>query len=246
MDDIVKEQLSRRELIQGGMALGAGLLLGGCQGSKNHAYRGQPMPWADDLIAERPKVRQEPRKPISRPSVKPSQDQMAGVMRRWEWTSTNPRIWLADPMNGISRVTVHHDGMPPVSLRRKADVSHRIEIIRRAHANKGWADIGYHFIVDPMGHVWEGRPLQLQGAHVKDRNEHNLAIMVLGNFEEQRPTSDAIRTLEDFLITQMNLYQVPINRVRTHKELANTTLCPGFNLQRQMVASRSTGNLARA
>ena len=246
MDDDVNEHFSRRELIRGGMVLGAGLILGGCQGSKTHAYRDQPMPWSDDPITNRPRGAKRPREPISRPSAKPRQDQLAGVARRWEWTSTNPRIWLADSMNGISRITVHHYGMPPVLLRRKSDVTNRIEIIRRAHVNKGWADIGYHFVIDPMGRVWEGRPLQLQGAHVRDQNEHNLAVMVLGNFEEQRPTTDAIRTLESFVIAQMHRYQVPLNRVRTHLELANTTLCPGYNLQRQMVASRATGNIASA
>jgi hypothetical protein len=35
------------------------------------------------------------------------------------------------------------------------------------------ADIGYHYTIDPTGRIWEGRPVQYQGAHVKMNNEHN-------------------------------------------------------------------------
>jgi len=72
----------------------------------------------------------------------------------------------------ITRITVHHDGMDTFSSTSQADAAHRIELIREAHVNqRKFADIGYHYIIDPGGRVWEGRNVRFQGAHVQDNNE---------------------------------------------------------------------------
>ncbi len=163
-----------------------------------------------------------------------------GVVPRSQWARYGPNVRLADPMVRIDRITVHHDGMPPVRIASMAAAATRIEQIRRGHRRNGWADIGYHYIVDPQGRVWEGRPITLQGAHVKNQNPHNLGVLVLGNFEIQRPTSAATASVERFLVEQMHRYRVPLSKVHTHRELA-ATACPGRNLQRVMVAARSRG-----
>jgi len=168
------------------------------------------------------------------------------IQPRSAWTRAGPRRWLADPMHGVSRITVHHDGMPPVPLRGRADVTRRIESIRRSHVAKGWADIGYHYVIDPFGRVWQARPVSLQGAHVKYHNPHNLGIMVLGNFEVQRPTPAALASVDAFVTDRMRAYGIPLARVYTHREL-RPTACPGRNLQRHMVLARGRGgSLVRA
>ena len=135
--------------------------------------------------------------------------------------------------------------MPPVWLSNRQDVASRIDLIRQSHHSNGWGDIGYHYIVDPFGQVWEGRPLMYQGAHVKDQNVRNLGVLALGNFESQRPTSAQVSTLERFLVYQMRANRVPVTRVQTHRELAST-LCPGRNMQYAMNQLRGgSGTLAR-
>src|SRR5437762_8205698 len=108
--------------------------------------------------------------------VAPNSSLPAGVIPRAAWARTGiARPYDIYPIGGINRITVHHDGMPPVTLRSQGDVASRIESIRQAHVHaRGWADIGYHYVVDPSGRVWEGRPVRFQGAHVKDQNENNL------------------------------------------------------------------------
>jgi len=70
--------------------------------------------------------------------------------------------------------------------------------------------------------------------------------MCMGNFEEERPSSPMLTSLDGFLADRMRALRVPINRVYTHREL-RTTECPGRNLQGYMVATRSgSGRLARA
>ena len=115
----------------------------------------------------------------------------------------------------------------------------RIEKIRKFHTGKnGWGDIGYHYIVDRAGRVWEGRPIQYQGAHVKNNNEHNLGILVLGNFDKQRPTDAQMKSLYNTAAALSKHYRIKKASVRSHKEI-NTTACPGKNLQNKMNALRS-------
>lgn len=170
----------------------------------------------------------------------------SGVMPRSQWTRQGPIVRLSNPMGRVTRITIHHDGMNAFTSTQAGDAAGRLESIRKAHTGQGWADIGYHFAIDPAGRVWEGRPLSLQGAHVKDNNEQNLGILVLGNHNDTRPTSAAIATLGGFVSSQMRRFGVPVQRVYTHQEL-KATECPGVHLQRQMLDLRSSrGVLARA
>jgi N-acetyl-anhydromuramyl-L-alanine amidase AmpD len=143
-------------------------------------------------------------------------------------------------MQGVQRITVHHEGWTPVYFTDKASTAKRLEQIRRSHVERGWADIGYHYVIDRAGRVWEGRNISYQGAHVRDQNEHNLGIMVLGNFDLQRPSDAQLTALAQTLRTLTRYYNIPISRVYTHQEL-NSTTCPGRNLQPRMVAIRRAG-----
>lgn len=201
----------------------------------------------------KPLSRDELRGPIDIPPPRPRRDlpaptpqELPGVISRREWASAGPNMALAYPMNGVDRITVHHDGMDPFGSTARSDAARRLESIRRAHTGQKWADIGYHYVIDPAGRIWEGRPVSLQGAHVKYNNEHNLGVMLLGNFEESRPTSEAVGTLDALLADLMRRHRVPLARVFTHREIMPTA-CPGRNLQGYMLATRaSSGRLARA
>jgi hypothetical protein len=238
-------ELERRELLRMGVATvgwaGLAAWLSGCASSAVSSGSYARPDWPDGQVPPVPKsapVSAPPSAPASRGAVV-----LAGVNPRSTWTRASPRMRDANPMNGINRITIHHDGMPPTAIRSKSDVARRLDQVRRSHLDRGWADIGYHYIIDPRGEVWEGRPINLQGAHVQDNNEHNLGILVLGNFDQQTPTSAQLSALDAFVANQMRSYRVPLGRVYTHQEI-RPTACPGRNLQRYMLSTRaSRGNL---
>ncbi len=147
-------------------------------------------------------------------------------------------------MNGVTRMTVHHEGWTPVWFTDFDHAAERIEQDRHVHVdNRGWGDLGYHFVIDRAGRLWEGRKLKYQGAHVADHNEHNIGIMCLGNFDKQQPSQVQLQTLTNTLKTLRKHYNVPINRIYTHQEL-NPTACPGSNLQPRVASLRTNGHLA--
>jgi len=241
--------LSRREVVGGGLAFGL-LTLAGCQAGVRTTALPDPY-WVNaNPVASAPPVTMGPvisspgRSPavVQAPRIPLDPGPLPGVMGRSQWTSRGvARAGDINPMNGVRRITVHHDGMPPVAMRSVGDVGGRIEQIRQSHVSgRGWADIGYHYVVDQQGRVWEGRNIRFQGAHVKDQNENNLGILVLGNFDRQQPTASQIQALDRFVAAQMQRYRINLRDVRTHQERAPTE-CPGRNLQGYIVRSRSGG-----
>ena len=147
-------------------------------------------------------------------------------------------------MRGVNRITIHHEGTPDaVYFSDPRTTAKRLESIRRGHRGRGWSDIGYHYVVDRAGRVWEGRPLKYQGAHVKDQNEHNIGVMVLGNFNKQYPTDVQLTTLRSTVQYLRRRYHVSQGAIFTHQEL-NATSCPGRQLQPRVSTMRGAGQFA--
>ena len=203
---------------------------------------GEPIPEDPVLHRTRPSAARpartvEPKTPVV------TQADPTAISRR-QWAGAGPILARANAMGSIDRITIHHDGISTPPTGSWSDSVRRLESIRRGHVAEGWADIGYHFSIDPAGRVWQCRPLQLQGAHVHNQNEHNIGVMVMGNFERIRPTAAATASIAAFVAELMRRYNVSPSRVYTHQELAPTA-CPGRNLQAYMAAARGrTGVLA--
>ena len=149
-------------------------------------------------------------------------------------------------MNHANRITVHHEGWTRVRFTDRATTAARVRQIQRIHVrDRGWGDIGYHYVVDRAGRVWEGRPLRYQGAHVKYNNEHNIGVLVLGNFENQSPSKAQVDRVAVLLRSLAREHRIPVSRIRTHREFPDAkTVCPGRKLQPLVARMRTNGHLA--
>ena len=200
----------------------------------------------------RTEARLEPRSPDPAPVPTPvpakesATQAVPGVIARKQWTrhGTGRNV---NAMNGVKKLTIHHEGWTPVTFTSATAAYDRIENIRQIHTrDRGWADIGYHYAIDPAGRVYEARPTVIQGAHVKYNNEGNLGILVMGNYQRQRPTDATMRTLERFVVDRARAYRLSREDIHTHREL-RPTACPGRYLQRHMESVRARGGaIARA
>ncbi|MCC7204328.1 MAG: N-acetylmuramoyl-L-alanine amidase [Phycisphaeraceae bacterium] len=248
---------SRRQFLLGSAAL----LIAGCASDSATSGRarpgpewptlaGRPIPTGPATAAPWQRTSQATGLPYaSNASALPTLPQAATsglglpVLSRSQWTRTGPIMNRLNAMDGVNRITVHHEGWTPVWFTSQGETANRIESIRRAHVGKGWADVGYHYIIDRSGRIWQGRDVRYQGAHVQENNENNVGVMLLGNFEQQKPSSAQMVTVVDVLRALMRQYKVPIKRVYTHREL-KPTICPGKSLQPQMVKMRKGSALA--
>jgi len=230
--------LSRRDMLKVTLGLGAAAMLGGCGSAARSA--GLPgVPWP--AVHPRPDVDGEAGS--GRHGIDPPGD-LERIIARSAWTRSQPIRQRVGPMGGVRRITLHHEGSPDtVEFTDRRATADRLERIRRFHIGRGWGDIGYHYVVDRAGRIWQARPVSFQGAHVRDHNEHNIGVMCLGNFNKQRPSDAQLEGLARITTQLRHKYRVPIRKVHTHQELAPTS-CPGKLLQPRIAAMRSSGGFA--
>ena len=65
-----------------------------------------------------------------------------------------------------------------------------VDDIRKMHKAKGWADIGYHYLVKLDGTIQQGRDVDIIGAHVSDHNTHSIGIVYVGGLDNQGKAKD--------------------------------------------------------
>jgi len=88
-------------------------------------------------------------------------------------------------LHTVDTIVIHCSATKPDHHVRLAD-------IRRWHKAKGWADVGYHFIVLPDGTIEEGREITRQGAHTKGQNVGSIGICYIGGLDDQGKPADTI------------------------------------------------------
>lgn len=133
------------------------------------------------------------------------------------------------------RISVHHTGAAqPVS---EEDAVQELRIIQRYHQKgRGWIDIGYHFLIDGAGRIWQGRPEGAVGAHVRNKNEGNVGVSLMGSFhppKDMKPTAEQMRSL--FLLARwlVAAYAIDPQTIRGHRD-QQATDCPGDTLYARM------------
>lgn len=232
--------VDRRSILSLAVGVGATAFLAACgsSGSRTSSRIGEPIP---DSPGYRPLSRHETTPPpMRRQPYRAPAPQGVTVIGRQTWATRGPILTRANRMGQIRSITVHHDGMNPFTSNLYDDTARRLEMIRNSHVNKGWADIGYHYAIDPAGRAWACRPETLQGAHVKNYNPGNLGILVLGNYEEQRPTRATLESLDRIIASNVGSHRLAVNSVFTHREWASTA-CPGRHIQAHMQSARASG-----
>jgi len=170
----------------------------------------------------------------------PDPSSMLGAISRGSWAKGPAIPRNMNRMLPARYITLHHDGMSTFTSTSKLSAASRLETIRKSHLRRDggrWGDIGYHFAIDPAGRLWQARPLTWQGAHVQAKNEANIGVVVLGNYEQQSVNRAQLRAVTSTLQSLMEKYEVPVSQVRTHQEWA-ATACPGKSLQQAMVGIR--------
>lgn len=94
----------------------------------------------------------------------------------------------------IREVILHHTWAPTAAQYRGRET---VEAIRRVHmsppaeggpSDGPWRDIGYHYLIGPDGAIFAGRPLAIDGAHVKGHNTGTVGVSLILNGDTEDPT----------------------------------------------------------
>lgn len=107
--------------------------------------------------------------------------------------------------------------------------------IRKWHLEKGWSDIGYHFVINRKGVIQTGRPVDKPGAHVKGHNADSIGICLVGGINEQGK-ADANFTFSQYsalhnLVSNL-LVSYPEVTILGHRDFPGVQkACPCFDVQ---------------
>lgn len=109
-----------------------------------------------------------------------------------------------------------------------------VDEIRRWHKERGFSDIGYHYVIMADGSVCDGRPLEQAGAHCKGQNAHSIGICYVGgcdrNHRPKDTRTEAQKTAIAGLIRELKR-RFPTATIHGHNEFANKA-CPSFDVQK--------------
>lgn len=160
------------------------------------------------------------------------------LIRRAQWKAKPPKESYIEHIP--KKITIHHTaGNYPLT---DEDSFIEVQVIQEYHQQaRGWIDIGYHFLIDPSGNIFEGRPILAVGAHVAKFNVDNIGIAVLGNYHppvNNEVTEKAVSAIITLVRYLKDRYDIAKKSFYAHRELAKTT-CPGDNLYAKMPFLRS-------
>lgn len=135
----------------------------------------------------------------------------------------------------ITDLIIHHEAGSLSETPLSIDAQHRGE---------GWAMIGYNFIIDTEGRVYDGRPLDVVPSAAYGRNRQSINVSLVGNFQQDDPGYTGPPTAQQLqAIVDLGVYlhkRFPsIERTIGHRDVATlfyggdgdyATACPGSML----------------
>ena len=107
-----------------------------------------------------------------------------------------------------------------------------VDDIRKWHLDKGWDDIGYHYVIYLDGSVHKGRDESVVGAHCKGHNANSIGVCYVGGKEKGTCKAKDTRTpaqKESLIRLLMELVcRYPDAEILGHCDLADRK-CPCFD-----------------
>jgi len=130
-------------------------------------------------------------------------------------------------MRNISRIILHCSATPEG---KHFDV----DTIRRWHVkDRGWKDIGYHYVIYIDGSVHEGRPVGQVGAHTSGHNSDSIGVVYVGGCDDKMKAKDTLNELQEIamvnLIKSLREEHGPMT-LHGHNEFA-AKACPSFKVK---------------
>lgn len=167
-----------------------------------------------------PRTDLHPQALISRGKWHDYRDEIWGDSFNWSWV----RPWNQLKYLVIHHTVTSHDATP--------------QDIALLHKARGWAGIGYHFVITKDGVVHYVGDISTARANVLNKNEQVIGITMVGDFTKHLPSDDQIISAHDlckFFLTETPSLPTLASwsQVVGHKDL-QATACPGTSWPNDM------------
>ncbi len=144
--------------------------------------------------------------------------------------------WALEYPEDVDKIIIHHTA----TTSNLDDPEAAIRAIYYYHAiTRGWGDIGYNYIIDQYGNIYEGRygGEGVVGGHAAGYNVGSVGIAMLGNFENEPLTYEALVSLMALIEELSDEHNIDVEansmfrgevipNLLGHRDVG-ATLCPG-------------------
>lgn len=167
------------------------------------------------------------------------------IITRAEWGAKNPKYDYSNHPY-FNKMTLHHAAGWGAKTLDEGKAA--VKSIQEFHQDgRGWSDIGYHFLVDMAGNIYQGRPETVLGAHVGGANTGNIGVCMLGCYhppETSIPCFDEMTYSSEQSLIKLyawisDTYDVEPKLLKGHRDYFGTTSCPGNNVWSTLPQLRS-------
>ncbi|MDH3324666.1 MAG: N-acetylmuramoyl-L-alanine amidase [Candidatus Peregrinibacteria bacterium] len=155
-----------------------------------------------------------------------------------------PLYWPIAESPHVLKFAIHHTGEYVKEERNPKEIMRAIYYFHTV--TRGWGDIGYNYVVDKQGNIYEGRaggPKSV-GAHTAFHNIGTVGVSLMGNFQREKPTEAQLKVLSLLLADHSRRFGVELtgstnflgkytHNIAGHRDIAKKghgTACPGKNL----------------
>lgn len=153
-------------------------------------------------------------------------------------------VWSRRYSPKVKLIVIHHTGESNGSPLENLSGPEQVRSIYFTHTVKnGWGDIGYHYLIDREGVIYEGRAggKNVIGAHVYCANTGTLGVAMIGNFQFGDPSNEQLSSLRKLLAHLGTEYGIDLKgrtefhgtmmpTVVAHRDLG-PTVCAGRTVQ---------------
>ena len=117
---------------------------------------------------------------------------------------------------------------------------HTVSDIRAWHTapkprGNGWADIGYHYVIGLNGERWNGRDVNLVGAHCEGQNANSIGVVYVGGVDKKMQTKDTRTDKQKAALVKLlkELRRIyPKAKIYGHRDFSSKP-CPSFDAKEE-------------
>ena len=102
-----------------------------------------------------------------------------------------------------------------------------IDRVRRWHLDRGWKDVGYHWLIRRNGSLEQGRAEDEEGAHAVKYNSRSVGIAFEGHGDHEMWTLPQVLTAVKLCDRISIQYGIPPHNILGHRETGAPKTCPG-------------------
>ena len=111
-----------------------------------------------------------------------------------------------------------------------------VDTIRKWHLQRGFSDIGYHYIIYRDGSIHTGRDESVIGAHCKGHNSNSIGVCYIGGVAADGKTPKDTRTIEQKqslvkLLKELKT-KYPQASIHGHRDFSSKA-CPSFDATKE-------------